>query len=156
MLDEILIDRLFSPLLGWLQHRFGIGQWRLSLECLNGNIALYLGGIAFTIAGKGMADGIFIDLLQAIGWLMVMDFARRVACRQASSSIGVQSARMGEWFVRLILVAMLPVSLLFVHGWASFSFTISLLLLILHLYFKASDVPPPQPKRGFAPVRIRA
>ena len=92
MLDEILIDRLYSPLVGWLQHRFGINQWRVSIECLNGNIALYLAGIAFTIADKGVADGIFIDLLKGFGWLVIMDFARRVAYRQAASSIVIPEA----------------------------------------------------------------
>ena len=42
MLDHILIDRFFSPVAGWLHHRFGVNPWRLSLECLNGNAAFYL------------------------------------------------------------------------------------------------------------------
>jgi len=155
MLDEILIHRFFSPLLGWLHHRFGLCKWRLSIECLNGNIAFYLAGIAFTIAGKGMNDGIFVDLLKGIGWLLIMDIARRVAYRQAASSMGSQSARMGEWIVRLILSAILPVSLLYVKGWASFCFTASLLFLISHLYFKASDTPPPKVDRKLVPVRAR-
>ena len=155
MLDDILIHRLYSPLVGWLHHRFGICKWRLSIECLNGTTAFYLAGIAFTIAGKRMTDAIFIDLLKGFGWLLIMDFARRVAYRQAASSIGGQSARMGEWMVRLILSAMLPVSLLFVKGWASFCFTTSLLLLISHLYFKASDTPPPKASRKLAPARVR-
>ena len=63
MLDEILIQRFFSPLAGWLHHRFGCSQWRVSIECLNGNIVFYLAGIALAIAGKGLNDGIFVDLL---------------------------------------------------------------------------------------------
>jgi hypothetical protein len=153
MIDDILINRIYSPLAGWVQHRFGLSQWRLSLECLNGNIAFYLAGIAFTIAGKGAMDGIFIDLLKGVGWLLIMDFARRAAYRQAASSIGVQSARMGEWLLRLILVGMLPVSLLHVRGGASFCFTVSLLFLISHLYFKASDTPPPKSLRRLVYLR---
>src|SRR3954471_14608949 len=113
MLDDILIHNFYSPIAGWLNQRFGVNQWRLSMECLNGNIAFYLAGIAFSIAGKGMNDGIFIDLLRGVGWLLIMDFARRVARRQAASTMGVQSARFGEWLVRLMLACMLPVSLLF-------------------------------------------
>ncbi|HJQ17223.1 MAG TPA: hypothetical protein VJ859_09495 [Allosphingosinicella sp.] len=156
MIDEILIDRFFSPLAGGLHHRFGLSQWRLSLECLNGNIVFYLAGIALSIAGKGMQDGIFADMLRAMVWLWIMDFARRVAHRQAASSIGVQSARMGEWMVRLILVAMMPLSLLYVRGMAGLCFFTSLILLIAHLYFKASDTPPPQWRRKSALARSRA
>jgi hypothetical protein len=147
MIDEILLSRFYSPIAGWVQHRFGLNQWRLSLECLNGNIAFYLAGIAFSIAGKGMADGIFIDLLRGVAWLLIMDFARRVTYRQAASSMGVQSARMREWFVRLVLIAAVPFSLWNVRGWASLCFTIALLLLVSHLYFKASDTPPPERRR---------
>jgi hypothetical protein len=153
MIDHILIDRIYSPLAGWIHHHFGISQWRLSIECLNGNIVFYLAGIAFTIAAKGPEDGIFIDLLKGVGWLLIMDFARRVAHRQAGSSLGMQSARLGEWLLRLILVGMLPVSLLYVKGGASFCFTLSLLFLISHLYFKASDTPPPKSLRKLAYLR---
>ena len=156
MFDQILIDRVFSPLAGWLQHRFGVNQWRASLECLNGNVAFYLAGIALSIAGKGANDGIFIDLLRGVGWLLIVDFARRVALRQAASSIGVQSARIGEWLIRVILVASFPVSLLTMHGVANLCFTLSLLFLVLHLYFKASDTPPPEPKRKLAVARLGA
>lgn len=147
MLDEILIHRVYSPIAGWVQHRFGVSQWKLSLECLNGNVIFYLAGIAFSIAGKGINDGIFVDLLRGIGWLLIMDCARRAAHRQAASSLGVQSARIGEWFVRLVLIAAVPISLLHVKGWSSFCFAVSLLLLVSHLYFKASDTPPPR-RRG--------
>jgi hypothetical protein len=154
MIDEILLSRFYSPIAGWVQHRFGLNQWRLSIECLNGNIAFYLAGIAFSIAGKGIADGIFIDLLRGVAWLMIMDFARRVTYRQAASSMGVQSARMREWFVRLVLIGAVPISLWHVRGWASLCFTIALLLLVSHLYFKASDTPPPARRRK--PVLARA
>jgi hypothetical protein len=156
MFDQVLIDRVFSPLAGWLHHRFGVSQWRLSLECLNGNVAFYLVGIALSIAGKGMNDGIFIDLLRGAGWLLIVDFARRVALRQAASSIGVQSARMGEWLIRIVLIAAVPLSLLTVRGVTSLCFTISLLFLVLHLYFKASDTPPPEPRRKLIPAHSRA
>jgi hypothetical protein len=156
MFDQILIDHFFSPLAGWLQHRFGVNQWRVSLECLNGNVAFYLAGIALSIAGKGLNDGIFVDLLRGVGWLLIVDFARRVALRQAASSIGVQSARMGEWLIRLILVASFPVSVLTMHGVTNLCFTVSLLFLVLHLYFKASDTPPPEPRRKLAVARMGA
>ena len=152
MFDQILIDRLFSPLAGWLQHRFGVNQWRVSLECLNGNVAFYLAGIALSIAGKGLNDGIFVDLLRGVGWLLIVDFA----LRQAASSIGVQSARIGEWLIRVILVASFPVSLLTMHGVTNLCFTVSLLFLVLHLYFKASDTPPPEPKGRLAVARADA
>lgn len=149
-LDDIMIERIFSPIAGLMQHRFGVSQWRLALVCLDGCIAFYLGGIALTIAGKGMADGIFTDLLAAMGWLGIMTFARSIAYRQASSSIGVQSARLGEWMFRTVLAASLPLSLLYMSGLSSFCFTVSLLFLIAHLYFKACDTPPPQPTRKVA------
>jgi hypothetical protein len=153
MLDEILIHRFFSPVAGWLHYRFGVSQWRLSIECLNGNIVFYLAGIALTIASKGMSDGIFVEMLRGVGWLLIMDFARRVAYRQAASSTGVQTARLGEWFVRLVLTAMVPISFLYMQGLASFCFTVSLLLLVAHLYFKASDTPPPERGRRLATIR---
>jgi hypothetical protein len=152
-IDEILIERIFTPLTGWLHYRFGISQWRLSLECLNGNVAFYIAGLAFTIAGKGMNDGIFVDLLKGLLWLLITDFVRRATYRQASSSLGVQTARMREWFVRLVLTAMLPLSLFYIREWANLCYTLSLLFLIAHLYFKASDTPPPQPRGKLAFAR---
>jgi hypothetical protein len=148
--DEVLIERFYSPIAGRLKHHFGICQWRASLTCLDGSIAFYLGGVALTIGGKGMADGIFIDLLGALGWLAVMSFVRGVACRQAGSSIGTQSARFQEWLFRTVLIAMVPLSLIHVRGLTSFCFSVSLLFLVSHLYLKASDTPPPQQKRKFA------
>jgi hypothetical protein len=156
MFDQILIDRVFSPLAGWLHHRFGVNQWRLSLECLNGNVAFYLAGIALSIAHKDMNGGIFVDLLRGAGWLLIVDFARRVALRQAASSIGVQSARMGEWLIRIVLVTAFPLSLFHAQGMAGLCFTASLLFLVLHLYFKASDTPPPQERRKQVLARLRA
>jgi hypothetical protein len=156
MIDEILIARFFSPVAGWFESHFGISKWRLSIECLNGNIAFYLAGIALTIAAKGMNDGIFIDLLKGLMWLLIMDFARRVTYRQAASSLGVQTARMREWSLRVILTAMLPLSLLHAKGLAGVCFSFSLLFLVLHLYFKASDAPPPQVRRKLAFARSGA
>jgi hypothetical protein len=149
-LDEIAIGKLFSPLAGFAQHRLGLGQWRLSLECLNGHVAFYLAGIAFTIGGKGANDGIFIHMLVALAWLMLMEGVRRIAYRQAGSSIGVQTARMREWHFRLILVLALPVSLASVKGVSNACYTVSLFLLLCHLYFKVCDVPPPQRRRSLA------
>ena len=149
-IDDILIGRVFSPAAGWLQHRLGLGQWRVALECLNGHVACYLAGVAFAIAGKSARDGIFADLLAALVWLAIMDAVRRAALRQAGSSMGVQTARLGERHFRCIFLIMLPVSLCYVEGWASGFYTASLALLTAHLYFKACDAPPPEPGRRLA------
>lgn len=151
--DEILIERVYSPIAGWLKHHLGICQWRASLTCLDGSIAFYLGGVALTIGGKGMEDGIFVDLLGALGWLAVMSFVRGVAHRQAASSIGTQSARMGEWLFRTVLTAMLPLSLIAIRELDNFCFTASLVFLVSHLYLKAADTPPPQQGRKVAFAR---
>jgi hypothetical protein len=152
-IDEILIARVFSPAAGWLEHRLGVGQWRVAIECLNGHVACYLAGVAFAIAGKGASDGIFVDLLAALLWLGIMEAVRRAAMRQAGSSMGVQTARLGEWRFRYIFLVMLPVSLCYVEGWASGFYTASLALLTAHLYFKACDSPPPERKRRLAFTR---
>jgi hypothetical protein len=149
-LDDILIERLFSPAAGWLQHRLGLGQWRAALECLNGHVAFYLAGVAFSIAGKGLRDAIFADLLAALLWLLIMDFVRRAAQRQAASSLGVQSARLGERQFRCIFLLMLPLSLWSVESWASGCYAASMLLLLAHLYFKACDTPPPERRKSLA------
>lgn len=149
-LDQIVIDRVFSPAAGWAQHRLGVSQWRLSIECLNGNIAFYLAAVALTVARKGLVDGIFVDLLAASAWLLIMDFVRRLAQRQSGSSLGVQTARMREWMFRVLLLAMLPLSLCYVRGPSSFCYTAALALLVAHLYFKASDTPPPEQRRKLA------
>ena len=148
--DEIVIEKLFSPLAGWAEHRLGIGQWRLAFECLNGHVAFYLAGFAFAISSKGMRDGIFTDLLSALAWLAIMEFVRRVALRQAGSSMGSQTARFAERHFRFIFLLMLSVSLLYLRGWSSACYTASLLLLLSHLYFKASETPPRRPRRSLA------
>jgi len=153
-IDEILIGRVFSPAAGWLEHRLGLSRWRVAIECLNGHVACYLAGVAFAVAGKSARDGIFVDLLAALFWLAIMEAVRRAALRQAGSSIGVQSARLGEAHFRCIFLIMLPASLCYVEGWASGFYTASLALLVAHLYFKACDAPPPE--RGHRPARASA
>ena len=149
-IDDLALTRIFSPLAGWAEHRLGIGQWRIALECLNGHVAFYLGGLAFSIAGKGLADGIFASLLVALAWLLLMEAVRRVACRQAESSLGVQTARMREWHFRLILLVSLPISVSRIDEVSNACYSVSLLLLLCHLYFKACDAPPPQGRRRLA------
>jgi hypothetical protein len=146
--DTAMIEKVYAPICGWARARFGVDQWRLSIECLNGTVAFYLAGVALTIAAKGMTDGIFVDLLGAVVWLAFMDGVRKVAYRQAASSLGRQSARMGESIFRHILVGLLPLSLYYVRGLDNFCHTVSLIFFISHLYFKASDSPPPR-RRGF-------
>jgi hypothetical protein len=148
--DDALIEKVYSPLAGWLHHRLGLCQWRVAIECLNFSIFFYLGAVALEIAAKGMRDGIFVTLLRALAWLLIMDWARRVARRQAGSSIGTSSARRREWLFRVLLVGVLPLSLWRIAGWSSLLYTTSLAMLICHLYFKASDTPPPMPKGKLA------
>ena len=148
--DDALIDKVASPLCGWLRHRLGLCQWRASIECLNGSAAFYLAAVAFEVAGKGPYDGIFATLLRALVWLMILDGIRRLAYRQAASSVGVRTARVREWQFRTILAVMLPVSLCYADGWNHLLYSTSLALLVAHLYLKASDTPPPEPRGRFA------
>jgi hypothetical protein len=149
-LDDLALTKLFSPVAGWAEHRLGLGQWRLSLECLNGHVAFYLAGLALSIGGMGMRDGIFADLLVALAWLLLIEGVRRVARRQAGSSLGVQTARMREWLFRVILLVSLPVSVASIDGAAGAFYSVSLFLLLCHLYFKACDAPPPWGRRRLA------
>lgn len=149
-IDELALTKAFSPLAGWAEHRLGFSQWRVSLECLNGHLAFYLGGLAFSLGGKGKNDGIFVDMLVALAWLLLMEGARRVACRQAGSSIGVQTARMREWLFRVVLLISLPISFARIDELSNAFYSASLFLLICHLYFKACDLPPPQYRRRLA------
>ena len=148
--DDVLIEKVYSPLAGRLQHGLGLCQWRVAIECLNGSVALYVGAVAFEIAGKGIRDGIFVTMLRALVWLLIMDRVRRLAQRQAGSSIGTSSARRREWLFRILLVAVLPLSLWYVGGLHNLLYSASLALLICHLYFKAADTPPPVPKGKLA------
>ena len=150
-IDDLLIERVSSPLTGWLQHRLGVSQWRASLESLNGSTVFYIAGVALELAAKGPFDGIFETLLRALVWLLILDFIRRVAYRQAASSVGIRTARVREWLFRTILVAVLPLSLYYAQGaWDNVCYSASLMLLVCHLYFKASDAPPPEPKGRLA------
>jgi hypothetical protein len=153
LIDDVLIDRVFSPCAGWLKHHFGICQWRMSIACIDVSIVAYLAGIALTIAPKGMRDGIFADLLSALVWLLIMGMVRDRAHRQAASSLGVQTARLGEWVFRTLLLAMLPLSLLAATKGTGMCYSLSLFFLVIHLYFKAADTPPPQGRRQLAYLR---
>ena len=149
-IDDFIIERVYGPVAGVFEHRLGLDQWRLSLECLNGFLVFHLAGLALKLAGKGMEDAIFIDLLSATLWLGVIQFARGVAHRQARSSLGRQSARLGEWLFRHILIGLLPLSIWSIHGLGSLCQTVALVCLISHLYFKACDTPPPRRTRALA------
>ena len=148
-LDDLLIERFYSPLSGWLQHRLGVGPWRASFECLNGSTAFYVAAVALEIAAKGPYDGIFVTLLRAHERALLAR-VRRHAFRQAASSVGTRTARVREWIFRTILVAMLPLSLYYAHSWTNLCYSLSLTLLVCHLYFKASDAPPPEKKGRLA------
>lgn len=146
-LDDLLIDRLWSPLAGRIEQRFGIGPWRLAIECLHGSIAAYVAAVALEIATKGPQDGIFVTMLRALAWLWILDRVRRLALRQGASPSGVRAARFCEGMFRLLLAAMVPVSLCFAREPDNFLYSVSLALLACHLYLKASDAPPPE-RRG--------
>lgn len=152
-IDDLLIDRVFSPCAGWLKHQFGVCQWRMSIVCIDMSVAAYVAGIALTIGPKGMHDGIFADLLSALVWLLIMSMVRDRAYRQAASSLGVQTARLGEWVFRIVLLAMLPLSLFAATKASGICYALSLLFLAVHLYFKAADTPPPQGRRQLAYLR---
>ena len=149
-IDDLLIERVYSPLTGWLQHRLGVSQWRASFESLNGSTVFYVAGVALELAGKGVYDGTFITMLRALAWLLILDFIRKHAYRQAASSVGIRTARVREWLFRTILVGVLPLSLYYAQAAHNLCYSASLILLICHLYFKASDAPPPEPRGRFA------
>jgi hypothetical protein len=92
-------------------------------------------------------------MLRAMVWLLIMDRVRRLAHRQAASSAGTGSARLREWLFRIILVGVLPLSLWRISGWSSALYSGALVMLICHLYFKASDTPPPMRKGKLAFAR---
>jgi hypothetical protein len=153
--DDLLIDRVSSPLAGWMQHRLALAPWRVSIECLNGSVAVYVAAVALEIAGKGPHDGIFVTMLRAVVWLLVLEAVRRIAYRQAASSVGTRTARVREWLFRIVLTAMLPISLCYASGLDNALYSVSLLLLVGHLYLKASDAPPPEKKGRLAYNRAR-
>lgn len=148
--DDILIARIASPACGWMEHRLGIGQWRASLEVLNGSLAFYVAAVAFDLATTSANEPLFTIMLRALGWLLILEHVRRIACRQAGSSLGVQTARLREWPFRVALTLMLPISLAYASQASNLLYSVSLLLLTCHFYLKASDTPPPEPKGRLA------
>lgn len=149
-IDAWLIERLYSPLAGWLKHHLGVTQWRAAILCLNGSVGFYLAGLAVELARQGGEDPAFVVLLRGLVWLLVLDGARRVALRQAGSSVGVQTARAREWIFRAILIVALPFSLSQAGELHVAFYAASLLGLLSHLYLKASDTPPPAPRGRLA------
>ena len=154
-IDDLLIERVSSPLAGWMQDRLALAPWRVSIESLNGSVAFYIAAVALEIAGAGPQDGIFVIMLRAMVWLLVLEAVRKIAYRQAASSVGTRTARVREWLFRIVLTAMLPISLCYAHGLDNALYSASLLLLVGHLYFKASDAPPPEKKGKLAFNRAR-
>jgi hypothetical protein len=136
-IDQFVLEKLVAPVAGWLNHKLGLGQWRMSLEFLNGHLAFYL-------AGNGP---VFPMMLAALAWLLLMQAVRHMALRQSGSSLGVQTARMAEWHVRTILALALPFVATSVSDLGSACYAIALGLLACHFYFKACDTPPPQERR---------
>ena len=146
-IDQFVLEKLIAPVAGWLSHRLGFGQWRMSIELLNGHLAFFLAGTALTI-GKGVQDGpIYPIMVGALVWLLLMQAVRHMALRQASSSLGVQTARMAEWHIRTILVVALPFMAVSIGDLGAACYTIALGLLAGHFYFKACDIPPPAERR---------
>lgn len=148
--DQLLIDKVFSPACGRLEHGLGVGRWRAALESLLGSMVVYVAAVAMELAMASPDQPVFVILLRALAWLLILDRARRLCCRQAGSSIGVQSARLREWPFRTALAAMVPLSLTYVSTWANAFYSLSLLLLVTHLYLKACESPPPEPRGRLA------
>jgi hypothetical protein len=146
-IDQFVLEKLIAPAAGWLSHKLGLGQWRLSLECLNGHLAFYLAGTALSIGKAMRSQPVYPILIAALVWLLLMQAVRHMALRQAGSSMGVQTARMAEWPVRTILILALPVTAVSVADLASACYAIALALLAGHFYFKACDTPPPRERR---------
>jgi hypothetical protein len=146
-IDQFVLEKLIAPAAGWLTHKLGLGQWRMSLECLNGHLVFYLAGTALTIGHEARSGPVYPVMLGALAWLLLMQAIRHMALRQASSSLGVQTARMAEWHIRTILVAALPFMAFNVSDLGNACYTIALALLAGHFYFKACDIPPPQERR---------
>jgi hypothetical protein len=146
-IDQFVLEKVCAPAAGWLHHRLGVEQWRVSLECLNGHLAFYLAGTALRIGTEVKAGPVYPVMIAALVWLLLMQAVRNMALRQANSSIGVQTARMAEWHIRTILVIAVPFLGFQVHDLADFCYTAALGLLALHFCFKACDTPPPQERR---------
>jgi hypothetical protein len=146
-IDQFVLEKLIAPVAGWLSHKLGLGQWRMSLECLNGHLAFYLAGTALTIGHEVRSGPVYPVMLAALAWLLLMQAVRHMALRQAGSSIGVQTARMAEWHIRTILVLALPFTASGVSDLGSACYAIALGLLAAHFYFKACDTPPPEQRR---------
>ena len=143
-IDDLLIEKIYSPLTGWLQHRLGVGQWRASIESLNGSTVFYIAGVAIELAAARPYEGISTTLLRALAWLLILDFVRKVAYRQAASSVGIRTARVREWLFRTILVAVRPLSLYYAQPGQSVLF--GSLSADLPPLFQATDAPPPEPR----------
>lgn len=142
-IDDLLISRIFSPLSGWSEHELGMPKLRLALGCIDASIGSYFLGMALSLAHKRVEEGTLSYMMAAFGWLCIMTFARRMTLREAGSSLGVQTARMRESMLRLVLLVLLPFSLIAIRGPSNLCFTLSLIFTIAHLYFKAADTPPP-------------
>lgn len=146
-IDQFVLEKIAAPAAGWLSHRLGLGQWRMAIECLNGHLVFYLAGTALTI-GQGVRTGpVYPIMIGALAWLLLMQAVRHMALKQASSSIGVQTARMAEWHIRTILVIAAPLMAVNVGDLGNACYTIALALLAGHFCFKACDVPPPRERR---------
>jgi hypothetical protein len=147
-IDQFVLEKVYAPAAGWVRHRLGVEQWQLSLECLNGHLIFYLAGTALTIGQTATSrEPVYPVIAASLCWLLLMQAVRHMAKRQASSSIGVQSARMAEWHIRTILILALPPLALTVHDLGGACYAIALGLLACHFYFKACDTPPPQERR---------
>jgi hypothetical protein len=147
-IDQFVLEKVYAPAAGWVRDRLGLEQWRLSLECLNGHLVFYLAGTTLTI-GQTVAsrEPVYPVMAASLFWLLLMHAVRQMAKRQANSSLGVQTARMGEWHIRTILILAFPPLALTVHDLGGACYTIALGLLGCHFYVKACDTPPPEERR---------
>jgi type III secretory pathway component EscV len=57
---------------------------------------------------------------------------------------------MREWLFRVVLLVSLPISVARIDALANAFYSVSLLLLVCHLYFKACDSQPPRGRRKLA------
>lgn len=146
--DNFVADQIFGRVAAKTRDWFGVDQWHLARETINGGILLTIVLLITQLLQQWSYFGGFLLLLNAYFWRVQY----RTIAVYARDDLGWLRARLEEFFMRALFFGAVCSQMILPHspkisalmGWAG---TLSVVLVWCSFYFRCASVPPPPPPR---------
>lgn len=140
IVDDIVIDRIFQPVVNWCGCMFGWTQWGIAKQANYAGLACCILHNGFRLVdGKPVLDmTISVDL--GLWWFFTI---KKQMDRFQATSHGASISRSIDWWIRLIMLSIVVIPL--PVTWALFGLIDAKLIIdTCALYLMACGNPPPK------------